>query len=378
MGFGPIGREADAVIVGAGFAGLALAYGLERAGHTVELLERRTELPDEGAGMTLQPSGLLALDRLGLWDLALAVGHRFERISVRNTDNDEVAAWLFSELEATRAHLLCVRRRTLLEALAEQLDSSPRFGCAVTQVRPGEVAFDGPEGRQAVRGKWVIGADGGGSTVRRQLGGPLWTSRPDPYVVGLGARPPELDEGDGLIYVGDGFGNGVFPLGELAYFWDHVVGDAVAAVEAGDFGGWQASYARKVPCGATVAAPFSSFDDVSVLSGRVQLLRSLSSAGIALIGDAAGTVHPHSGQGANLAFEDAADLADLIASGVGSLQGWTRARRRRRLAIGIWSLFAARAQDGPNPVWRTVRSSVHGLNRIGPARRAMLRPQAGL
>jgi 2-polyprenyl-6-methoxyphenol hydroxylase-like FAD-dependent oxidoreductase len=56
----------DISVVGAGVAGLAIAAALANAGHRVVVFERfATSLP-LGSGLMLQPTGLAALERLGL------------------------------------------------------------------------------------------------------------------------------------------------------------------------------------------------------------------------------------------------------------------------------------------------------------------------
>ena len=104
-----------------------------------------------------------------------------------------------------------------------------------------------------------------------------------------------------------------------------------------------------------------------------------------LAGDAAGAVHPHAGQGANLAFEDVVALSDVLVDNVGAgpvpaaaLARYSRPRRRRRLAAIARSALAARTLDAPNPAWRLVRRGTFGAGRLRPVRRALLSEQAGL
>jgi squalene monooxygenase len=59
-------HEADAVIVGAGVFGCAMAYALARQGRSVLLLERRMMEPDRIVGELLQPGGIESLRKLGL------------------------------------------------------------------------------------------------------------------------------------------------------------------------------------------------------------------------------------------------------------------------------------------------------------------------
>lgn len=59
-------HEADAVVVGAGVFGCAMAYALANQGRSVILLERWMHEPDRIVGELLQPGGCAALRQLGL------------------------------------------------------------------------------------------------------------------------------------------------------------------------------------------------------------------------------------------------------------------------------------------------------------------------
>ena len=68
------------VVVGAGPAGLCTALTLARSGHAITVLESGDELTLLGAGVTLQPSGSKALQRLGLGDWLEEHGVKNKRI----------------------------------------------------------------------------------------------------------------------------------------------------------------------------------------------------------------------------------------------------------------------------------------------------------
>ena len=55
-----------AIIVGGGIAGLASALALTRRGWQVEVLERAPEFTEVGAGLSVWPNALRALDALGV------------------------------------------------------------------------------------------------------------------------------------------------------------------------------------------------------------------------------------------------------------------------------------------------------------------------
>ncbi|RBQ19363.1 hypothetical protein DP939_15685 [Spongiactinospora rosea] len=54
------------IIVGGGIGRLATAVAFHQRGCQVEVLERAAEFTEVGAGLTIQPNGLRALDALGL------------------------------------------------------------------------------------------------------------------------------------------------------------------------------------------------------------------------------------------------------------------------------------------------------------------------
>lgn len=59
-------HEADAIVVGAGVIGCAIAITLGRQGRSVILLEKSLKQPDRIVGELLQPGGVAALQKLGL------------------------------------------------------------------------------------------------------------------------------------------------------------------------------------------------------------------------------------------------------------------------------------------------------------------------
>jgi 6-methylpretetramide 4-monooxygenase len=389
-------QRVDVAIVGAGFAGLALACRLAELGFAIVVLERRSELPRAGAAITLQPNGLAALECLGVLEAVEAGGSRMRRVSVRDPSDRELGEWDYGELRHPHPTLIGIRRISLLTLLAARLDAlganAPRFGWtfeALVRER-GAVAglrCRGPAGQELeLRARCVAGADGAGSAVRSALGARTLSGRPDPYVVGVGRRPPQLADADALMYLGAGYANGVMQLGDRAYFWDHADPAVRGPVLARDLDAWRRLYAERVPGGAEITADLTSFDELTVLTGRVTAVAPYAQDGAVLIGDAAGTVHPHAGQGANLAFEDAVALGDALAtagSGAGpigkdTLARQLRRRRRRRLAGIARSAVAARTLDAPNPAWRLARGATFAAGRIGIVRRALLREQAGV
>jgi 2-polyprenyl-6-methoxyphenol hydroxylase-like FAD-dependent oxidoreductase len=382
-------------ITGAGFAGLALACALSQAGRRVTLLERRAALPATGAAIAIQPNGLSALERLGLLEPALAVGSRIERLVMHDSRGRLAARVDYGELDHRTPFMLLVRRPDLLRVLANGLallGGDPiLYGAEVfALIRGGECVRGlrySRDGRDQELAAWcVAGADGVRSTVRRELAIPLRTwGRDQAYVVGIGARPAQLEDGTALVYHGAGYANGVMPLGDRAYFYDSVTPANRTAVEAGDLDGWRAVFAARVPYAAELSAGLTRWQELTVLTARPGRAGRRIADGAALLGDAAAIVHPHSAQGTNLALEDGVALGELLARLDPSttprrtgLAPYQRLRGRKAARYVAWSRWAGATFDGASKPWRAVRWSGWQWQRVPPVRRLLLRVGAGL
>ena len=386
----------DVAIVGAGFAGLALACKLAGEGRAACVLERRPHVSSGGAAIMLQPNGLAALGRLGVLDSVLDAGSRIDRSSLRDMGDRELGSLDWGELDHPHPFLVAIRRVDVLGILAERMAQlgaePPRTACDFQDLlREGDrvcgLRYRGADGREhELRSACVIGADGAWSSVRSALGiAATSVSRPDSYVAGLGRLPPGAAPNESVIYCGPGFGDGVVPVRGQALFWDHVTAQNRAAVEAQDLAQWRAVYGRRVPGGLDITEAITSWDELVVFTVRAQLARRRTADGAALAGDAAATVHPHTAQGANLALEDAVALGELLAerrSGEpvrrAELQRYERSRHRKAFRYVLSSPVAAGYIDAPNAGWRAMRTVGLYSVRVPPLRRAALRATAGL
>jgi 2-polyprenyl-6-methoxyphenol hydroxylase-like FAD-dependent oxidoreductase len=187
-----------------------------------------------------------------------------------------------------------------------------------------------------------------------------------------------------VVHCGAGYANGVAPLPDGTYFWDCVNDANRASVEACDLAAWRAMYHRRMPHAGEFVDAIESWKQLTFVQVRPFWPRERLVPGAALAGDAAGSVHPHSAQGANLALEDAVVLGDALAGPVprgdlhAALSLYARRRDRKLRRYVLWSLLAAGSLDGRNRPWRALRRRSFGWSRVGPVRRENLRRQAGL
>ena len=168
---------ASVLIVGAGPAGMALAYLLARRGIGVTVLETHRDFARAFRGEGLQMSGIDAIRQMGL-------GERLDRIPY--VEARTIAMYVRGKLvvrtdaaKMGRANVRLVPQPALLESIAEAAGGFPSFrlerGVAVRELvrENGRVvgvrAGAGEEGRE-YRADLVIGADGRNAVTRKQSG----------------------------------------------------------------------------------------------------------------------------------------------------------------------------------------------------------------
>lgn len=382
-------EQVDVAVVGAGFGGLGVALACVKAGLSVTILERRPELAPEGVGLVLQPNGLAVLDELGVIEHVLAVGQQISTARQCDSSGRVRAMASYRELRHPHPYLVVIERSSLISVLAGRLPGGAmlRTGCTVNGLEreDGRVCgvryADGSGAQHTLRAACVVAADGINSVIRDDLQPRMrWRTGPDRYLIGLtGCRPTD----DGVVlYCGRGWCDGVLPLGERTYFFDHITAENRDAVQHGDFDAWRATYLRRVPDAERIVADLGSFDEVSFLSGRTHRAVPRIWPGVALVGDAAAAVHPHNGQGANLALEDASVLVAALAQhgprAAAALEAYARVRDAKLRRQVPWSIFIGRTFDGSHAGWRMVRRTGYVVSRVPAVRRATTRAQAGL
>ena len=173
--------EAYAVIVvGAGPVGALAAYLLARRGMSVALLERASERVIDYRASTFHPPTLDLLEECGATEALLAMGLKAPAMQYRDRRLGKIAEIDFAVLKNDTAHpyrLQCEQFK-LTEWLYGQLARIPGAGVMfdrdVTAIRQDgdgvEVVAETKAGPRRYRGRYVIAADGGRSTARRQIG----------------------------------------------------------------------------------------------------------------------------------------------------------------------------------------------------------------
>jgi flavin-dependent dehydrogenase len=325
------GRLHDVVVAGGGPAGLALAAAAARRGLDVLVVESRRFPVDQPCGEGLLPAGVLALEALGV-RAGLGAAEATPISMLRWID--PVGAGLEVALPAPGG--LGVRRTALSAALIEAARGAGArlLEAEVTGHQRGPDQVEVATSAGPVRGRLLVAADGRGSPIRRREGldAPLAT-RPR-----FGVRRHLAVTGwSGVVevHLGDGVEAYVTPVGAGQ------VGVAFLFERARP-GGWPALLSGFPALAGRLAGAAVLSDD----RGAGPLVRG-SSARVAdrlvLLGDAAGSVDPLSGEGVSLALANALELAALLPGAIAAggsraaLLPWERAWRGRQRRAAAWT-----------------------------------------
>ncbi|MER7206861.1 FAD-dependent monooxygenase [Streptosporangium sp. NPDC000239] len=161
-------EKTDVVVVGGGPTGLMLACELRLAGVEVVVLDRLAERGRESRAGGIHARTMEVLDQRGLLGGFLDVGRRLQAGHFSALPLD------FSGLATRYPFLLMVLQTTierLLEERAAQLGVRVRWSSGVTDLRQDATGVEvETEGGGRLRASYLVGCDGGRSTVRKLAG----------------------------------------------------------------------------------------------------------------------------------------------------------------------------------------------------------------
>ena len=334
-------------VVGGGPAGILLGLLLARRGVEVTVLEKHADFLRDFRGDTVHPSTLDLLDALGLHDAVAELPARQALQLFAVFDDGAYPVADFRRLPGPNRKVLFVPQWDLLDLLADTAAGYPSFRLVRNAEATDVVRDDGGrvagvtalvEGRPVrVRATLTVACDGRWSTVRSALGltprefaAPMdvqWFRVPRPAGGDAGSDRTTLRFGAGALLVqidrGDYFQCAfVLPKG----------GDA--ALRAQGLPAFRERVAGLAPYLAPVVGSIGNWDDVKLLTVRLNRLRHWSVPGALLIGDAAHAMSPVGGVGINLAVQDAVAtdrlLGPRLADGTFTDADLARVERRRR------------------------------------------------
>lgn len=368
--------ETRCCIAGGGPAGLMAGYLLARAGVDVVVLEKHGDFLRDFRGDTVHPSTLEVMNELDLLDRFLTLPHqKVPRLSAYFGD-ERMAIADFSHLPVREKYIALMPQWDFLNFLADEGTRYPGFKLLMKTEATGLVTKSGAvvgvriktaDGRtDEVRADLVIAADGRGSVLREDaglkivdLGAPM-----DALWFRLPARPEDAEDTMGrfgagtllvLLYRGDYWQCAfVIPKGEFE------------SIKARGLEAFRDTIAKASSFDAARMEALCSWDDVKLLTVRVDRLEQWACPGFLAIGDAAHAMSPIGGVGVNLAVQDAVATANLLAkplrNGNLSLDDLNAVEKRRefptrvtqRIQVAAQNRIVApalQAREAPTPPW---------------------------
>lgn len=290
-------KSTDVFVIGGGPAGLAMAITARQRGLGVLVADGMQPPIDKACGEGLMPDGLAALERLGI-QLPLSQAHSFRGIRFLSKSLSADAAFPDGGCGVAA-------RRTILHQVmserAAQVGAGLLWGTPVVGVGANGVHT----GNGFVRARWIIGADGSNSRVRR------WAGLEASY------RPRLRFAFRRHYRVKPWTDHMEVHWGTRCQGYATAVNDreVCVAVASRDSNFRLEDGLKELPW---LNAQLQGAETMSTERGAVtgnRRLKKVWREQFALIGDAAGTVDAITGEGLGLAFSQAVALADCIKAG---------------------------------------------------------------
>jgi flavin-dependent dehydrogenase len=294
-------RSTDVFVIGGGPAGLAAALAARRRGFDVLLADCSVPPIDKACGEGIMPDGIAAAQTLGL-DLDESGAQPFAGIRFCDSSGACVQACF------PRGHGLGLRRTALHQHMVDRAAEAGvrlAWGARITGIQEEGVLAEG----QLVRARWIVGADGANSTLRRWAG--LDASERESRRFGfrrhyqVSQESGSADSGDFMeLHWGDGCQLYITPVapGEICV----VLISGNSRLRLDDALPQFPEVVRRLGIPSTV-------ERGGVSASR--RLKSVCRGNVALVGDASGSVDAITGQGLCLLFQQAQALAAALEGG---------------------------------------------------------------
>jgi 2-polyprenylphenol 6-hydroxylase len=361
-------RDYHVVVAGAGMVGLTLAALLSRSGQSRHIRLTIVDAMPEPAFTFDQDFGLrVSAISTGSADILRRANAWDGVVGGRVCAYPEMCAWdagsavegpetlRFSASRYALKQLgFIVENQLIQHALLQSLQALKQQVEFSTSIRSLHAAADRfsvdlSDGRH-IKADLLVGADGGDSFVRKQAGITVdsWRYQQAAFVTHLRSEYHHRNTAwQRFLRSGP---VALLPLADdrVSIVWSTTPAEAAAAMELSDdaLAGKLTEVTDNVLGRLSPAGPRGSFPL------RAQHAHKYVLPGLALVGDAAHSVHPLAGQGANLGLADAACLADVIAEAVAGNEVIGDFRVLRRFE---------RARKGAN---RTMLHFIDGINRL--------------
>jgi menaquinone-9 beta-reductase len=288
--------DTEVFIVGGGPAGLAAAIATRQAGFAVSVADAARPPIDKACGEGIMPDGLASLAKLGIY---LPADQTLAFRGIRFCDTDSAVEASFPRgygigIRRTRLHHILVDR-------AKELGVVMHWDTRVTAITPEGVSVNG----RNIRCRWLVGADGQNSCVRRWAGLDSLTPRMRRFGFGRHYRLMPWSEFV-EVYWSDCGQLCVTPISKEEICLAFITREPHTRID------------RALATFPSIANKLRGAELITRERGaisRTHALHCVYNRSRVLVGDASGSVDPVAGDGLSLAFQHAEVLARALKNG---------------------------------------------------------------
>jgi 2-polyprenyl-6-methoxyphenol hydroxylase-like FAD-dependent oxidoreductase len=310
-------------IAGGGPAGMMLGFLLARADVEVIVLEKHADFLRDFRGDTIHPSTLEVMRELGLLDELLKLPHQEVRELNARFGDRTITLADFSHLPARCPFIAMMPQWDFLDFLADHAAPYPGFRLMMNTEVTGLIEEAGrvagvhaatASGPIDVRADLVVAADGRNSILRDKAGLPVkdFDAPMDVFWFRLTRKPDDPSQTMGRFDAGR-----IFVSINRGDYWQcgFVIPKGRAEqIRREGLEVFREKVARLAPYAKDRVAELRTWDDIKLLTVRVDRLLQWYRPGLLCIGDAAHAMSPVGGVGINLAIQDAVAAANILAA----------------------------------------------------------------
>lgn len=299
-------------IVGGGPVGLFLGLCLQQAGISFIILEKRTAPKPGSRSLGIHPVSLELFDKLNIADsflsqgIKIKQGHAFSNTQKLGTLSFNSCPQPFNFI---LAHPQNQTEQLLEQALKNRNSGCLHRGAEVTKITEKQdrvtISFQQNGEKSTIMATFLVGCDGKNSIVRKKAGVAFeGKSYPDTYIMGDFADHTEFGD-DAAIFLCDEGLIESFPLPNDKRRWVVKTSSYLPEVSSNDI-------VTRVKNRIDTDLSSTNYSMLSSFGVQKIVASPMANNRIILCGDAAHVVSPIGGQGMNLGWLAAADLADTL------------------------------------------------------------------
>ena len=403
-------RELSIGVIGCGTAGSAAAILLARAGHKITVYERVRDPSPVGAGITLQPTGLHVLERLGLKREIVSRGARIDRLHCV-TDTKRTLLDLHYKTANDRYYGVGIHRGVVFQSLFHEvqecgvdlrlgvagLDLARAEGVASTSARgparpgPRRYWLVDDEGRRHGPHELILVCDGARSSFRDDTElakvvspyawGALWfvgEDRAKRFSRTLFQVVKKNQKMLGLLPTGTG-PSGITPL--VSLYWS-IRADRLAEFRRQGLEKWKEELLDLAPEAEDLVFQMRDHETILFAGYHDVQMDRWNTRSVVYLGDAGHAMSPQLGQGCNLALWDAMILSDCLAHArelPSALDAYSRMRKDHLAFYQLATRWLTPFFQGDNEAFGTLRDlAMPIMNGIGITKKIMALSMCGV